>query len=115
MMDQNRFDAMTATIATASSRRGLVAALLGGTLAFLGADSLSSNLVGAAQKGDGARCDDDSDCGKGLTCQKVRNRGSKRRECRYEDGCGEQNNYCDEDDDCCKNLTCDGKRNRCVK
>jgi hypothetical protein len=115
-MDDTRFDAMTETIGTASSRRIVFAALLGGALAAIGADALAQER-GVEVKGDGETCREDDDCGRGLFCKRIKKkdkRGKKSYECRYIDGCGERNDYCDDTGDCCDRLRCDRDRNRCV-
>ena len=115
-MDNNRFDAMTAAISMASSRRGVMSALLGGTLALAGIDTLAKNLGAEAKKGDGDPCDDDTDCGRGLTCEKIKDKnGKKKRECEYVDGCGKKDDYCQAKGDCCNKFTCNMDRNRCEK
>jgi hypothetical protein len=118
-MDNTQFDAMTETIGTASSRRVVFAALLGGALAAVGADTLAQEL-GVEVKGDGETCRDDDECGRGLFCKRIKKKSKSGRskkksyECRYIDGCGERNDYCDETDDCCSRLRCDRNKNRCV-
>jgi hypothetical protein len=118
-MDDSQFDTMTETIGSASSRRIVFAALLGGALAAAGADALAQEL-GVEVKGDGETCRDDNDCGRGLFCKRIKKNKNGRNkksthECRYIDGCGEQKDYCDESDDCCGNLRCDRSRNRCER
>ena len=118
-MDGMRFDFVTRAIGNAASRRGVARVALGGVLALLGAEALAAEVGIAARRGDGARCDNDDDCGRGLFCKKIKNKGKKgnktRRECRYEDGCGQRDDFCDESDDCCSNLKCDRDKKRCVR
>lgn len=121
MMDSTRFDLVTRAIASEATRRGVTRAALGGALALMGAEALAADVGVEAKKGDGARCSDDDDCGRGLFCKRIKKKGKNgkrdktRNECRYEDGCGLRDDYCDESDDCCDNLKCDRDRNRCVR
>ena len=120
-MDQTRFDAMTVTMGTAPSRRGVFGALLGGALALIGADALAADLGAEKKRGDGDKCNSDSDCGKGLYCKKIKKKSKNgkrkkiRYECRYRNGCGGKNDFCDSNGDCCGGFRCDEKKNRCVK
>ena len=115
-MDDQQFDSVTAAIGAATARRGMFAALLGGALAIVGAETLAQDL-GVAQ-GDGDECDDDDDCGRGLFCKRVKKRKKNGRrettfECRYIDGCGENKDFCFDSDDCCGGLRCNRNRERC--
>ena len=118
-MDVHQFDAMTAAIGAAPSRRGVLGALLGGALAAVGADALAQDLGIEGNGGDGDKCKQDNDCGKGLYCKKIKKKKKKgkrrkvRYECRYRDGCGRKKDYCDNHDDCCGGYRCDKKKNRC--
>ncbi|MFT4037609.1 MAG: hypothetical protein QM692_05465 [Thermomicrobiales bacterium] len=118
-MDSHQFDAFSAAIGAAPSRRAMMGALLGGALAAAGATALAADL-GIEGSGDGDKCDDDRDCGKGLYCKKIKKkkkngRGKKvRYECRYSNGCGKKKDYCDDNGDCCGGFRCDQKKNRCV-
>ena len=120
-MDFQQFDAMTAAIAAAPSRRGVMGALLGGALAAVGADALAQDLGIEGKGGDGDKCKQDNDCGKGLYCKKIKKKKKKGRrrkvryECRYRDGCGRKKDYCDDHDDCCGGYRCDKKKNRCQR
>lgn len=120
-MDIHQFDAMTTAIGTAGSRRGIFGALLGGALAAVGAEALAAELGIEGDGGDGDKCHNDSDCGKGLYCKKIKKKKKgkhkkkkTRYECRYKDGCGRKKDYCDDNGDCCSGYRCNNKKNRCV-
>ncbi len=112
---------MTAAIGAAPSRRGVMGALLGGALAAVGAEALAQDLGIEGNGGDGDKCHQDNDCGKGLYCKKIKKKKKNgkhkktRYECRYRDGCGRKKDYCDENGDCCGGYRCDKKKNRCKK
>ena len=120
-MDDIRFDLIARAFGSDTTRRGIARLAAGGALALIGAGTIAADVGIAAKKGDGARCSDDEDCGKGLFCKRIKKKGKSgksektRNECRYEDGCGIRDDYCDESDDCCDNLKCDRNRNRCVR
>lgn len=69
-MDEQRFDAMTEAIGAAPSHRAMFRALAGGALAIVGADALAEELGSEKTGGDGDKCKNDNDCGKGLYCSK---------------------------------------------
>lgn len=120
-MDVHQFDAMTAAIGAAPSRRGVMGALLGGALAAVGAEALAQDLGVEGNGADGDKCDRDNDCGKGLYCKKIKKKkkngkGRKvRYECRYRNGCGREKDYCEDNGDCCGGYRCDKKKNRCKR
>ena len=114
-METARFDAIARGIARMTTRRGMLTALIGGAFGIAAVNAGAADLSTDAKKGEGARCDEDQDCGRGLICKKSKKDGKNRRECRYEDGCGQRDDFCEETADCCKKLKCDRQRNRCVK
>ena len=116
-MDSRQFDTISVAIGAAPSRRAMMGTLLGGALAAAGAAALAAEL-GTEGSGDGDKCRNDNDCGKGLYCKKIKKKSGKRTktryECRYRDGCGKKKDYCDDNGDCCGGYRCNQKKNRCV-
>lgn len=113
-MDGNRFDAFSRMVGEQTDRRGMVKAAAGGALALLGAGALGRGALGqevtAESRGfDGDQCKKNSDCKKGLRCDKNNNKNKGR--CEYKKACGgKKGDACKNNGDCCKNFKCKSKK-----
>ncbi len=119
-MDANRFDNLARNVGDQSSRRNMIKAAAGTTLAVLGLSAVGRVALGqdvqAEARGyrrddcsrnanicrNGLTCDPDT-----LTCEYIAKCGGKRR--------GRRGDDCEQQSDCCKrkNLSCDERANKC--
>ncbi len=102
-MDGRRFDELSRMIASGSTRRGAIRVALGAVLVGAAARSgapAAAQLESAGKCGaDGDRCQQQSDCCKGLTCRNNR--------CRYKNNCGgQEGDFCQRNGDCCSKIFC---------
>lgn len=130
-MDADRFDRLTRHVAGQASRRNIIKAVGGVTVAFLGVAGLRREA--AADGFDGDTCITNTDCGDGLTCENASRgalggliaegpwgppiagalpffAGSSGR-CRYRNSCGGSGDTCRNAGDCCGGFNC--PNNRC--
>lgn len=115
-MDGQKFDALTRSIGSVRSRRGVLGLLGGGALAGLGLRSASAQDVDAADcRGERQTCERDRNCcgGRRTICKRISRDCDKRKLKRENRCCGDQRRSCIDSCDCCRPFIC--VDNRCVR
>ncbi|MCC2630061.1 MAG: Dickkopf N-terminal cysteine-rich region [Thermomicrobiales bacterium] len=113
-MDNNRFDNLTRYIGEQKTRRNMIKAAAGSTLAVLGMGAARRVALGqdVSIESTGYQndaCVDSGDCRRGLRCDTTLN----NPKCVYRRNCGgKKGDACKTDGQCCngRNLTCDNRK-----
>ncbi len=113
-MDANRFDNLTRNVGEQKTRRNMLKAAAGSTLAVLGMGAvgrvaLGQDVSSAATGFKGDSCDDSGDCRRGLICDA----STTNPRCQYKRSCGgKKGDACKNDGHCCnnRNLVCDNRK-----
>jgi hypothetical protein len=113
-VDANRFDNLTRNIGEQKTRRNMLKAAAGSTLAVLGLGAagrvaLGQDISSASTGFQGDACIDSGDCRRGLRCDTT----LSNPRCVYRRNCGgKKGDACKTDGQCCngRNLTCDNRK-----
>jgi hypothetical protein len=113
-MDNNRFDNLTRYIGEQKTRRNMIKAAAGSTLAVLGMGAagrvaLGQDVSTASTGYQNDACGGSGDCRRGLRCDTT----LTNPKCVYRRNCGgKKGDACKTDGQCCngRNLTCDSRK-----
>jgi hypothetical protein len=113
-VDGKTFDRVARIVGDQTSRRSMIKAAAGSTLAVLGMRAVGRVALGqdvstAATGFKGDSCDDNGDCRSGLICDQ----SSTNPRCQYKRSCGgKKGDACKNDGHCCnnRNLVCDNRK-----